>query len=87
MEERITRLETHMEYVRRDFAEIKDSLKVLPTLATKRDLAGSIFAGLGLGFAIMAIVIGGVIGGLGWLQSRVPAQTPAASAPLAPPAN
>lgn len=73
METRVTRLETHMEYVRRDLDEVKADLKVilaaLPTFATKRDLANFTLAGLGLGFAVMAIVIGGIIGGLAWIGS------------------
>jgi hypothetical protein len=68
MEERVARLETHMEYVRRDLDEIKGDLKGavarLAELPTKRDLNNYTFAALGLGFAVMAIVIGGIIGGL-----------------------
>ena len=38
MESRVSALETHMVYVRKDLDEIKESLKVLPTLATKADI-------------------------------------------------
>ena len=83
MDSRVTKLETHMEYVRHDLAEIKSDLKsvtaTLATLPTKRDLTANIYAGIAIGLAVMAIVVGGIVGGLGWLQTHAPAPPPAAS--------
>ena len=39
MESRVSALETHMVYVRKDLDKIKEWLTVLPTLATKADIA------------------------------------------------
>lgn len=64
VEERVTRLETHFEYVRRDLDEIKDLLKVLPSLATKRDLDTWRWQWLATGLAIIALTVGGITGGL-----------------------
>ncbi|HKR87700.1 MAG TPA: hypothetical protein VJS38_05950 [Phenylobacterium sp.] len=90
MDARVTKLETHMEYVRKDLDAISGKLDKLventSQLPTKRDLTTNTFAAIGIGFAVMAIVVGGIIGGLGWIQSRVspaPAATPVASVPAA----
>lgn len=64
MEARVTRLETHMEYVRRDLDEIKSLLRVLPELATKRDLETWRWQWLATGIGIVAITVGGITGGL-----------------------
>ena len=77
MDRRVTRLETHMEYIRRDLDEIKDALKeirgtlgdvlkVLPTLPTKRDLDLWRWQWVATGAAIIAIILAG----MGWLSSR-----------------
>lgn len=68
MEERVTRLETHFEYVRRDLDDIKTSLKKLDELPTKRDLANYWIASITVGLAILAITVGGIVGGLAWLD-------------------
>ena len=87
MDARVTKLETHMEYVRKDLDAISGKLDKLventSQLPTKRDLTTNTFAAIGIGFAVMAIVVGGIIGGLGWIQSRVSAATPVASVPAA----
>ena len=64
MNERVTRLETHFGYIRRDLDNIKDKLSALPTLATKRDL----LTWAGIYLAIVAILLGGIIGGLSLLK-------------------
>lgn len=87
METRVTRLETHMEYVRRDLDELKvgqtalagkldaigDKLNLLPT---KADLWTWKWQWTAIGFATMAIVIGGIIGGLSWIQPEPSQPTP-----------
>jgi hypothetical protein len=66
MEARVIRLEEQMVGVRDDLRDIKESLKILPTLGTKRDLGNYTIGGIGLALAVIAIVIGG----LGWLETR-----------------
>lgn len=75
MEERVTRLETHFEYVRKDLDEIKTSLKKLDDLPTKRDLTNNLVAIVTIGLAVLAITIGGIVGGLAFLD-RPPLPTP-----------
>lgn len=74
MESRVAKLETHMDYVRSDLAEIKGDLKTvvatLATMPTKRDLTANIIAGIVIGLAVLAIVVGGIVGGLGWIQTK-----------------
>lgn len=45
-------------------------------MATKRDLATYTFAGLGLGLALMALIIGGIIGGLSYIKPDSPTPVP-----------
>ena len=66
MENRVTRLETHMEYVRRDLSDMSASLKILPALATKKDLDSWRWQWIATGAAIIALILGG----MGWLASR-----------------
>ena len=80
MGDRVTRLETHFEYIQRDLGDIKGALsdvgKVLPNLATRRDLWAWLWQWIALGAAIIAIVVGGIIGGLSVLQSGAQPSTP-----------
>ncbi len=64
MEERVARLETHFEYVRKDLDEIKTSLKKLDSLPTKQDLDSWRWQWLATGIAILALTVGGITGGL-----------------------
>lgn len=86
MDERVTRLETHFEYVRRDLDEIKADLKGtlarLNEMPTKADLWQWKWQWTALALAAVAIVIGGIIGGLSWIQ---PAPAPAGTAPTPAP--
>lgn len=68
MEERVAKLETHFEYVRRDLDAIKgtqdrilDKLNLLPT---RSDLNTWRWQWIATGLAIVALTIGGVTGGL-----------------------
>lgn len=85
MEERLAKLETHFDYVQRDLGEIKELLKVLPSLATKADIHNWKIQWTAIIVAAFAIIVGSIIGGLGWLETRVDhVQPPAISAASTP---
>lgn len=84
MESRVTRLEVTMEHVREDMREIKDTLKEmtgkLSELPTKNDLWAWKWQWTAICVGTVAMIVGGIIGGLSWIQ---PAPvTPAAPAPI-----
>lgn len=72
MDGRVSRLEAHMEHVRDDMRDIKGTLgqiaDQLNQLPTRNDLGNWKLQWAALGFGVMAIVIGGIIGGLAWIQ-------------------
>lgn len=78
METRVTRLELQMEQVGRTLGSIDGKLdKVndrLLQLPTKSDLSGWKLQWTALALAVVAVVIGGIIGGLAWIQPE-PAPT------------
>jgi hypothetical protein len=69
-----------MEYVRRDLDSIGGKLDTLidrtTDLPTKADLWAWKWQWTALAFAMIAIVIGGIIGGLAWIQPAPSAPTP-----------
>jgi hypothetical protein len=91
VEQRVTRLETHFEYIRDDLDEIKaeqrtfarqveaklDAINALlndiRVELAKRPTTGQFWGMIGIVGAIVlatvAIIITGIIGGLGWLQT------------------
>lgn len=80
MESRVSRLETHMEYVRRDLDSIEGKLDKLIEQTqhspTKADLWAWKWQWTALAFAVVAIVIGGIIGGLAYIQPAPSAPAP-----------
>lgn len=79
MEERVIRLEEWAKHSDQRMGRMEDKLDRIGDvlgrvensvvgMATKRDLANYTFAGLGIGLALMALIIGGIIGGLGWIK-------------------
>lgn len=72
MDGRVSRLEAHMEHVREDMRDIKGTLgqiaDKLNQLPTRDDLWSWKLQWAAIGFGVMAIVIGGIIGGLSWIQ-------------------
>ncbi len=80
METRVTRLEVQMEHVDRTLASIDSKLDKandrLMLLPTKTEVSSWKLQWTALALAVVAIVIGGIIGGLAWIQPA-----PTASAP------
>jgi len=81
MDARVTRLETHMEYVRADLSELKagqrETTKALAELAvqvdklpTKADLWAWKLQWLAIALVGFATIVGGIIGGLGWIKGH-----------------
>ncbi|MCB8879628.1 hypothetical protein ACELLULO517_05230 [Acidisoma cellulosilytica] len=79
MESRLTKLETHFEYVQRDLAEIKADQKTishqligidkkLDRLPTNDDLWSWKIQWIAIGIGAVALIVGGIIGGLSWLK-------------------
>lgn len=77
MDSRITKLETHFEYVRKDLDQISADQKTiiarLGELPTKRDLTANILIIVTIGIATLAIVVTGIVGGLAWIDRSEPA--------------
>jgi hypothetical protein len=84
MNDRITRLEEQMVGVRESLVDIKESLKVLPTLASKSDISAWKLQWTALLVATFAIIVGSIIGGLGWLETHVARVQPSPAAATAP---
>lgn len=82
--ERVAKLEAHMEHVLSDMAEVKHVLGTisgqLSELPTRSDLRAWKWQWTAIGFATIAVVIGGIIGGLAWIQPAP--STPAAPVPI-----
>ena len=92
MHGRVSSVETHMEYVRRDLDEIKadsaetntilrDVVRRLDELPTKRQLDADRLQWTAIGIGAIALIVTGIIGGLGWLETRVGKAAPVATAP------
>ena len=68
MESRVTKLETHMEYMRRDLDSIRLTqdkiLDKIGTLPTRTDLNTWRWQWIAAGLAIVALTVGGITGGL-----------------------
>jgi hypothetical protein len=71
LEARVTALETHHTYLRRDLDNLNKALEVLPQLATKGDLETWRGQWLLTGIGIVALVVGGVVGGLALINKTV----------------
>lgn len=72
METRVTKLETHFEYIRRDLDEMKAGqakvIEKLNELPTRNDLWQWKVQWVVIVVAAVAIIVGGIIGGLSWLK-------------------
>ena len=80
MEQRVTRLEVEFEHVRKDLNEIKSDLKSVlghvTELPTKADLWQWKIQWTALSVAAIALIVGGVIGGLSWIKPDTPSPQP-----------
>lgn len=74
MEERASVLENEGKHIRKDLDEIRSALgqiaSKLSELPTKRDLSSWTWQFVAVGAGVIAIVIGGIIGGLSWIQAE-----------------
>lgn len=81
--ERIVRLETHFQYIERDLSELKQGQKeiadklsslavTLSGLPTKGDLNAWKLQWMGICVAAIALIVGGIIGGLVWIKPEAP---------------
>lgn len=75
MEARVTKLETHMEYVRRDLTSIDGKLdrvnEKLGQLPTRSDLRSWQWQWIATGVGIIALTVGGITGGLALIAKFV----------------
>ena len=89
MSDRVTRLESHMEYVRRDLdglargqsdlsSKLGAALLKLDQLPTRRDLDSWRVQWIAVGIAVVALIVTGVVGGLALINHY------AAAGPVSP---
>jgi F0F1-type ATP synthase assembly protein I len=74
VESRVTRLEAAFEHIQSDVTEMKADLKALAAntakLPTRAELTANFWQISLVSASVAAIVIGAIIGGLGWLETR-----------------
>lgn len=87
MEERVSRLETHMEYVHRDLDALKSGQdkildriesigRRLDDIPTRSDLRSFRWQWVATAVAAIALIVGGIIGGLSWIKPEASPQAP-----------
>lgn len=81
--DRITRLETHFEYIKRDLSDLKSGQQGigqalasistrLDSLPTKTDLSSWRTQWIAICVGAIALIVGGIIGGLSWIKPDAP---------------
>ena len=80
VDDRVTKLEVHMDYARANMDAINSKLDTLidrtRDLPTKRDLTVFNWQTAAMAVALMALIVGGIIGGLSWIQPEPAAPSP-----------
>lgn len=76
MSDRITRLETHFEYIQRDLADIKVGMAKLNDLPTKADLSAWKWQWVITAIAIITLTVGGITGGLALINRAADSKAP-----------
>ena len=80
MEGRVSKLEVHMEHLQEDMREVKTDLKsmlaILGNMPTKNDLWAWKLQWTAIGIGMVALIVGGIIGGLAWIQPQPSAPSP-----------
>lgn len=75
MESRVAKLEAYMDASREDMRELKGDLKALiaklGTFSTKADVTGFQWQWVLVSVGLFAIIVGSIIGGLGWLAAMM----------------
>lgn len=74
-EERVSKLETHFEYIRRDLDDIRADIKAVSSalgqLPTRQELWQWRMQWVGVALVGVAMIVGGIIGGLDWIKPEV----------------
>jgi hypothetical protein len=81
LETQVAHIQTALGEIRSDLKKVVDGIAHLPT---KQDLFQNTATVVIIGLAIMAITVGGIIGGLAWLEPKM-APAPTASTPAPTP--
>lgn len=88
LDARVAKLEAHTEHMQADLSEIRVLLgglgNQLRHLPTKQDMTNNVLTMVVIGLTVLLLGIGGIIGGLGWIQDRgtAPAKEAPAPAPM-----
>ncbi len=85
LDARVAKLEAHTEHMQLDLTEIRNSLGAVASqlrhLPTKQDMTNNVMTMVVIGLTVLVLGVGGIIGGLAWIQDR---DAPAAKEPVAP---
>ena len=80
---RVSKLEAHIDHMFAGIGDVQRKLEVLNQLPTKRDLDTWQWQWMAIGLAVVALTVGGVVGGLA-LINRTVDHTPAPAAAVQP---
>jgi hypothetical protein len=82
---RVAKLEAHMDHLQSDVREIKSILGGLASqfhhLPTKQDLSNNVMTMVLIGLTVLLLGVGGIIGGLAWIEPKPAPQMAPSSAP------
>lgn len=78
LEQQVTHINTALGEIRTDVRGVLDKLGHLPT---KQDLFQNIATIVIIGLTVLAITVGGIVGGLSWIQPKAPTGAAATQSP------